>query len=218
LRSVQMLAERRATCSAGTRAGRPRAPARASARITSSPAASDAAAMAGRRPPARASPRGRERPQRMRATRCPAPGRRPASRAPAPRPLRKPLGGDLHADRVDAGQAQAGQHAPGPAARWNDCATGSAAISVQPALARAQARNTRRAGKRSSAPWPWSAPAAAGKTSLAEALLHRQGAIGAAGSVERGSTVSDFDPLERRMQHSLNSAVMHLDTPARAST
>jgi elongation factor G len=53
-------------------------------------------------------------------------------------------------------------------------------------------------------------PAAAGKTSLAEALLVKAGAIGAAGSLERGSTVSDFDPLERKMQHSLNAAVMHL--------
>jgi elongation factor G len=53
-------------------------------------------------------------------------------------------------------------------------------------------------------------PAAAGKTSLAEALLHAAGAIGAAGSLERGSTVSDYDPLERRMQHSLNMSVMHL--------
>jgi len=54
-------------------------------------------------------------------------------------------------------------------------------------------------------------PQGAGKTSLAEALLLRAGAIGAAGSLERGSTVSDFDPLERRMQHSLNTAVLHLD-------
>jgi elongation factor G len=53
-------------------------------------------------------------------------------------------------------------------------------------------------------------PAAAGKTSLAEALLLKSGAIGAAGTLERGSTVSDFDPLERKMQHSLNSAVMHM--------
>ena len=51
---------------------------------------------------------------------------------------------------------------------------------------------------------------AAGKTSLAEALLHRAGRIGAPGSLERGTTVSDFDPLERRYQHSLNAAVMHL--------
>jgi len=54
-------------------------------------------------------------------------------------------------------------------------------------------------------------PAAAGKTTLVEALLHRAGAIGAPGSVERGSTVSDYDPLERRVQHSLNAALMHLE-------
>lgn len=51
---------------------------------------------------------------------------------------------------------------------------------------------------------------ASGKTTLAEAMLQRSGAIGAAGSVERGSTVSDHDPLERRMQHSLNASIMHL--------
>jgi elongation factor G len=50
----------------------------------------------------------------------------------------------------------------------------------------------------------------AGKTSLVEALLHRAGTIGAQGSLERGTTVSDFDPMERRAQHSLNSSVMHL--------
>jgi len=54
-------------------------------------------------------------------------------------------------------------------------------------------------------------PAAAGKTMLAEALLHRAGMIGAPGTLERGSTVSDHDPLERRMQHSLNTSVLHLD-------
>lgn len=52
--------------------------------------------------------------------------------------------------------------------------------------------------------------AAAGKSSLAEALLYQAGAIGACGSIERGSTVSDHDPMERRMQHSLNASVMHL--------
>ena len=52
-------------------------------------------------------------------------------------------------------------------------------------------------------------PAAAGKTSLAEALLHKAGVIGAMGSVERGSTVSDHDALERRALHSLNATVMH---------
>jgi elongation factor G len=54
-------------------------------------------------------------------------------------------------------------------------------------------------------------PQGAGKTSLAEALLVRAGAIGAAGSLERGSTVSDSDPLERKMQHSLNAALLHME-------
>jgi len=49
----------------------------------------------------------------------------------------------------------------------------------------------------------------AGKTTLAEALLLASGAIGAAGSVERGTTVSDHDPAEIKAQHSLQSAVLH---------
>ena len=51
---------------------------------------------------------------------------------------------------------------------------------------------------------------ASGKTSLIEALLVEAGVIGAPGSVERGTTVSDFDPLARKLQHSLNSSLMHL--------
>ena len=51
---------------------------------------------------------------------------------------------------------------------------------------------------------------AAGKTTLAEALLHKAGAIGAVGSVEKGSTVCDFDPLEKSYQHSLNASLIHL--------
>jgi elongation factor G len=47
----------------------------------------------------------------------------------------------------------------------------------------------------------------AGKTSLAEALLAKAGAIPAAGSVERGSTVTDYTPLEKQLQHSLKLAV-----------
>jgi elongation factor G len=46
-----------------------------------------------------------------------------------------------------------------------------------------------------------------GKTSLAEALLAKAGAIPAAGSVERGSTVTDYTPLEKELQHSLKLAV-----------
>jgi elongation factor G len=52
-------------------------------------------------------------------------------------------------------------------------------------------------------------PSAAGKTSLVEALLWKAGAIGAPGSVERGTTVSDSDPLEKRALRSLNSALVH---------
>jgi elongation factor G len=51
---------------------------------------------------------------------------------------------------------------------------------------------------------------AAGKTSLAEALLAHTGAVGAAGSVERGTTVSDHDPMERRLLHSLQASLMHM--------
>ncbi|KFX61758.1 elongation factor G [Burkholderia sp. K24] len=52
--------------------------------------------------------------------------------------------------------------------------------------------------------------AGCGKTSLVEALLHRGGAIHTPGSVERGTTVCDFDPLERKYHHSLSSALAHL--------
>ena len=38
----------------------------------------------------------------------------------------------------------------------------------------------------------------AGKTMLAEALLWKAGVIGAMGSLERGNTVGDFDPLEKQ--------------------
>jgi elongation factor G len=50
---------------------------------------------------------------------------------------------------------------------------------------------------------------AAGKTSLAEALLHRAGAVMSMGSVEKGSTVCDFDPLEKSYQHSLNASLVN---------
>ncbi|HSV47918.1 MAG TPA: GTP-binding protein, partial [Ramlibacter sp.] len=54
-------------------------------------------------------------------------------------------------------------------------------------------------------------PATAGKTSLAEALLWKAGAIGAPGAVEKGSTVSDHDPLEKRAQRSLNASLLHFE-------
>ncbi|MFQ5993656.1 MAG: elongation factor G [Acidiferrobacterales bacterium] len=53
--------------------------------------------------------------------------------------------------------------------------------------------------------------ALAGKTTLTEALLHGAGAINTPGSVEKGSTVTDFEPEEKEYQHSLNAAVVSLD-------
>jgi len=53
---------------------------------------------------------------------------------------------------------------------------------------------------------------ASGKTTLAEALLAEAGAIQAPGSVERGTTVSDFDPIEKSYQHSLRASLMHFET------
>ncbi|PKM08765.1 MAG: elongation factor G [Gammaproteobacteria bacterium HGW-Gammaproteobacteria-4] len=49
-----------------------------------------------------------------------------------------------------------------------------------------------------------------GKTTLFEALLHAGGAIASTGSVERGTTVSDFDPMEHASGHSLNSTIASL--------
>ncbi len=52
---------------------------------------------------------------------------------------------------------------------------------------------------------------AAGKTTLVEHLLFKSKMIGATGSVERGSTVCDFDPLEKTYLHSLRASVVHID-------
>jgi elongation factor G len=53
--------------------------------------------------------------------------------------------------------------------------------------------------------------AGCGKTSLAEALLAKAGAIPQAGSVERGTTTCDYAPLERQLQHSMKLAVASFD-------
>ena len=52
---------------------------------------------------------------------------------------------------------------------------------------------------------------AAGKTTLAETLLAAAGAISSRGSVERGSTVLDFDAQEKELGHSLYSAMASLN-------
>jgi elongation factor G len=50
-------------------------------------------------------------------------------------------------------------------------------------------------------------PAGAGKTSITETLLLQGGATRNRGSLARGTTVSDFDPQEKRLQHSLDTAI-----------
>ena len=50
-----------------------------------------------------------------------------------------------------------------------------------------------------------------GKTTLAEAMLVEGKAIPRAGRVEDGTTVSDFDDLEKDLGHSVDSAMLHLD-------
>ena len=51
----------------------------------------------------------------------------------------------------------------------------------------------------------------AGKTTLCEALLQAGGTIQTAGSIERGTTVSDFDPMEKERGHSINSTITSID-------
>jgi len=51
----------------------------------------------------------------------------------------------------------------------------------------------------------------AGKTTLFEALLHAGGALQTAGTIERGSTVSDFDSIEKDRGHSIDAAIASID-------
>jgi elongation factor G len=54
-------------------------------------------------------------------------------------------------------------------------------------------------------------PAGAGKTSLAEALLYAAGATKQRGRIERGDTVCDFEAREIELNHSLDTAICHLE-------
>src|SRR4029077_8793739 len=56
--------------------------------------------------------------------------------------------------------------------------------------------------------------AGAGKTSLLETLLLQAGAVRTRGSLARGTTVSDFDPQEKRRLHSHASAPGSFDCHA----
>ena len=53
--------------------------------------------------------------------------------------------------------------------------------------------------------------AGSGKTTLTEALLLESGAITSPGSVQKGSTISDFDPLEQKHQYSQRSSLVNLE-------
>lgn len=53
--------------------------------------------------------------------------------------------------------------------------------------------------------------AGSGKTILLEALLAKTGSIRAPGSLERGTTVSDFQDQEKEHLHSLDTAVCHFE-------
>ncbi|WP_129641812.1 elongation factor G [Peristeroidobacter agariperforans] len=52
--------------------------------------------------------------------------------------------------------------------------------------------------------------AGSGKTLLTESLLVEAGVIRSRGSLERGTTVCDFDPQEKQLRHSLDAALVHL--------
>ncbi len=51
----------------------------------------------------------------------------------------------------------------------------------------------------------------AGKTTLFEALLLAGGTLQTAGSIERGTTVSDHDPMEKARGHSIDTAIAGID-------
>ena len=48
-----------------------------------------------------------------------------------------------------------------------------------------------------------------GKTSLAEAMLAAAGSIPQKGSVEKGTTVCDYDSIEKQFGHSLQTALVN---------
>src|SRR6202011_2517170 len=52
---------------------------------------------------------------------------------------------------------------------------------------------------------------AAGKTSLADALLFKAGAVDRRGSVEDGSSISDYDEEEHKRRFSIDTSLLHLE-------
>ena len=56
----------------------------------------------------------------------------------------------------------------------------------------------------------------AGKTILAEAMLHAAGLAGRFGTIEDGNTFMDYSDLEKERQHSLDPAMAHFDHRAKS--
>src|SRR5258708_34864572 len=52
---------------------------------------------------------------------------------------------------------------------------------------------------------------ASGKTTLADALLFKAGAVDRKGSVEDGTSVSDYDDEEKRRKFSIDTSILHLE-------
>src|SRR5438477_746653 len=52
---------------------------------------------------------------------------------------------------------------------------------------------------------------AAGKTSLADTLLFKAKAVDRRGSVDDGSSISDYDDEEKKRRFSIDTSVLHLD-------
>jgi elongation factor G len=52
---------------------------------------------------------------------------------------------------------------------------------------------------------------AAGKTSLADSLLYKAGAVDRRGSVDEGTSVSDYDDEEKKRKISIDSSVLHFE-------
>ena len=57
--------------------------------------------------------------------------------------------------------------------------------------------------------------AGSGKTSLAEAILHKTGATNRLGSVDDKTSICDYYDEEKKHQHSIQSSVVHVEHAGR---
>src|SRR5713101_9993833 len=59
---------------------------------------------------------------------------------------------------------------------------------------------------------------ASGKTSLADALLFKAGAVDRKGSPEDGTSVSDYDDEEKKRHFSIDASLLHLEHNGKSVT